>query len=175
MKRRRTPDLAALQEQFRLQVVFAGDPDGAALPCWFADQDERACDGPREAAHFIARQVIRNRLWAHGADADWTELAEWDPRNAVCSCHAHHRRFDLHLTPSLVVGRESVPEAVQEFAAEKGLELALEDRCPVSISAERTGNTVQSANSCPQCGARYPTAGTCHGFGAESHAPRRTV
>lgn len=129
--KRRSPELIALQEAFRLDVVFAGDPDGRPLPCFFAAYDERPCSKDRmEAAHWINRQRIKNALWAMGMEPDLIEMAEWDPRLAVPGCTNHHRPFDSHSTPRLWIYREEVPWEVEEAVAEWGLESALEDRSP---------------------------------------------
>jgi hypothetical protein len=52
-------------------------------------------------------------------------LAAWDPRNGKIACEGHHRRFDSHATPALVVPADSYPEHVLEFAEDYGLEHCL--------------------------------------------------
>lgn len=133
--KRRSPELRALQEAFKLDVVFAGDPDGPALPCYFGAYDDRPCGGPIQACHWMNRQTIRNYLWRYGVDPDLIVLAEWDPRLAVPGCaEQHHPRWDSHRVtlPSeqLHVFREEVPWEVEEAVADWGLETALEDRSP---------------------------------------------
>ncbi|HET7455419.1 MAG TPA: hypothetical protein VFJ76_07860 [Solirubrobacterales bacterium] len=69
------------------------------------------------------------------APVDWTEVihaAAWDCRNGGIGCVLHHRKLDSHLVslPSeeLVVPRSALPEHVEEFAADWGLEDELEAR-----------------------------------------------
>lgn len=123
-------ELRELRERFRLDVVFGGDPDSPAQSCFLAAFDARPCDGRIEAAHWINRQRIRNSLWARGLDRDLIELACWDTRLAVPACTHHHRRFDHHATPALVVPRQYVPVEVEQAAQEWGLQVALEQRSP---------------------------------------------
>lgn len=131
-KKKRSPELVLLQANFRLEVVFAGDEEGAAQPCHFGPL---GCEGRIEAAHWISRQRLNNALYAHGLGPDERQVAEWDPRNAVPSCTSHHRRFDSHRGPPLIVYRHEVPELVEMFAEDWGLGGSLADRHP-SISAE---------------------------------------
>jgi hypothetical protein len=71
-------------------------------------------------------------------DADWTPvpvaelilLAEWDSRNGVVSCEAHHRRFDSALMPPLTVPLGYLPDHVIAFAYDWGIEGQL-DRFPM--------------------------------------------
>lgn len=162
--KKRPPDLIRLQEDFRLHVVYAGDLEGPPEPCWFAPFDARPCEGRIEACHFINRQRIKNALWAamrevrfqaigrfegervldepaFPADvAAWRDelidLACWDPRLAVPGCTAHHRPFDSHATPRLLIFRGEVPVPVEEAVRDWGLETALEDRCPFFDASE---------------------------------------
>jgi hypothetical protein len=152
---KRSPELRELQEQFKLAVVFGGDPDARPLPCWFSENTPGIdpCEvGPRgiEAAHWIKRQLVERVLkvvmpvggkfgipGASGFDREeLVVLAAWDSRNAVPSCLKHHSRFDSQRMPPLVIWRHEVPAAVESFTADWGLLTALEDRCPL-ISSER--------------------------------------
>jgi hypothetical protein len=49
-------------------------------------------------------------------------LAAWDPRNAEIGCEGHHRRYDSHATPRLLLDYHQVPDRVIEFALDYGLE-----------------------------------------------------
>lgn len=64
-KKKRSPELIALQENFWLEVVLAGDSEGAAQPCWYGDNIESPlqCEGRIIASHFIKRQRIGNAVW----------------------------------------------------------------------------------------------------------------
>jgi hypothetical protein len=133
--KRRTPDLIELQENFRAAVYSRF---GGLRPCYFRAKDDH-CEGRIEAAHWISRQRVKNALWpllpplwdcAGPKEADLIWLAEWDPRNAVPACERHHRRFDSHRMPPLVVPRDAVPDAVEEFCADWGLESELGRKCP---------------------------------------------
>jgi hypothetical protein len=140
MARRLTPELRELMAAFRLEVVYGGSHDARPLPCWFAEVDERPCEGPIRAAHFIKRQRVRNALGALGYDAELIDLAQWDPRVAVPSCQLHDDRWDGHAMPPLVIFREQVPNAVEAFAADWGLESSLASKCP-PLSADRPLDT----------------------------------
>lgn len=112
--------------------------------CWLAQFDplERSCDGPLERAHCIKRERVENALAALlpaagtyiGPEDGWVfdpvDLilsAAWDPRNARIGCaHQHHPRFDSKQTPTLIVPRSALPDHVEEFAADWGLESELE-------------------------------------------------
>jgi len=136
-------DIDSLRLAFRIDVVFGGDPTGLALPCWFAEYDDRECSEEIQACHFINRQRICNYLWQMGLSRDLIELAEWDPRLAVPGCTEHHPRWDGHLAPlpseQLRVMREEVPAEVEEGVEDWGLETPLEERCP-------------GWPKCPECG-----------------------
>lgn len=100
------------------------------LPCWFGAnvEDVTRCEGRIEAAHVIGRQSIRNCHGLWRVDPDLLELAQWDVRNALPACTAHHRRFDNHATPGLSVPAAALPEAVVEFIFDWGLESEAERR-----------------------------------------------
>lgn len=57
---------------------------------------------------------------------DLVELAEWDPRNGGPGCTEHHRRFDSHATPELIVPADQLPAAVIDFIRDWGLEVEAE-------------------------------------------------
>lgn len=138
--------------------------DEGEVQCWLAQFDpaQRPCEGRFERVHFLNRQRVRHALFALLPDEylrdplpgeemygptlvlpDWTETlqsAEWDSRNGGIGCEAHHRRFDKHLVslPSeeLVVPRSALPEHVEEFAADWGLEDELDARFPGEKGAQ---------------------------------------
>lgn len=123
--------------------------------CWLAQFDpaHKPCEGKLERFHFLSRQRVESALglalqcleedgpvehswYVHPApDPDIILIAAWDPRNGGIACEAHHRRFDSHLVPlpseQLVVPYDALPEHVIEFAEERGLELQLEEQCPL--------------------------------------------
>lgn len=117
--------------------------------CWFQANIPGIdpCDGDHgpdalEAAHWIKRQRVELAVAAYffgteeaanGVGWEIKDLAGWDPRNAVPACEKHHRRFDAHRMPTLIVPRRLVPEHVVEFANDYGLETALEDRNPEEV------------------------------------------
>lgn len=127
----RDAELIELTRVWREVVMF--DDRGYPNYCWFGTREGLVvdfCDGKMEAAHFLKRQRVCKALEALGFDRELIQLAEWDPRNGVPACEKHHRRFDGQRMPSLVVPRFMVPEAVELFVADWGLETQLEDRWP---------------------------------------------
>jgi hypothetical protein len=110
------------------------------------DPEGRPCKGRAEIFHFIGRQRVRDALYYQHPEGDhlrpllrpseWLELAEWDPRNGGIACEGHHRRFDNHLTPSLVVPADALPVHVIEFAEDWGLEAELERKFPARPTRE---------------------------------------
>lgn len=124
---------------------------GALGRCWLAQFDERRrpCEGRFERAHLIPGQRVENALaallpvqppvvaldgtvtpWPIEIRAQLILLAAWDPRNGVVACEHHHRRFDSHATPALIVPRHSLPDQFVEFALDWGLEPQLAGRFP---------------------------------------------
>lgn len=112
---------------------------GALGRCWLAQHDERRrpCASRLERAHLISRQRVSNALgallpWGAAGTEQWNhfadliQLAEWDPRNGVVACEGHHRRFDAHLTPALIVPRAALPAHALDFASDWGIEGQLE-------------------------------------------------
>jgi hypothetical protein len=130
---RRSAELRELQENFRLAVVFGGDPDAQALPCWYGTEieDTSKCEGRIIAGHFIKQTRIDNALFAQGLSLRERWQAIWDPDLAVPSCKGHDDRWDGHQTPPLVIWRHQVPWHVEKGVARWGLLTALEDRCRV--------------------------------------------
>jgi hypothetical protein len=137
------------------EAMFALDE--GPYGCWLAqfDKEERPCTDKLERCHVISRQRVEKALGAllrceggppsvqMPGTTEWDLvppspaerddlilLAAWDPRNARIACEGHHRRFDAHATPPLVVPYDALPEHVLEFADDYGLELELERRCP---------------------------------------------
>lgn len=141
-------------------MLYAAYP-GADIACWLAQHDERrrSCSGRLERAHLIPRQRVENALGAllqstivgdpsggvvtgrmcDDADVGWFDpadlilLAAWDPRNGVVVCEHHHRRFDSHATPPLIVPQSALPAHAFEFANEWGLDNVLNDRFPLHL------------------------------------------
>jgi len=115
---------------------------GAWAACWLAqfDQTMAPCGGRNlgvnsnlERMHLIPRQRVEEAIWAmlpyqpvNVFDPEsifdprldkWAIIhaAAWDDRNGAIGCEHHHRRFDRHSTPSLVVPRAAVPLHLSEF------------------------------------------------------------
>jgi len=103
---------------------------GLRLSCFLAPYDplEQPCYGRWEAFHFFGRQEVRNSPALYGLERDFVELIEWDGRNAGLACEGHHRRFDSHATPGLVVPAAALPGDVVEFIYDWGLESEAERR-----------------------------------------------
>ena len=104
------------------------------LSCFLAPHDDREtpCYGRFEAFHFLGRQEVRNSPALYGLEREFVELIEWDPRNAGLGCEGHHRRYDSHATPGLIVPRLALPDDVEEFVEERGLESLAERRFSAS-------------------------------------------
>lgn len=134
---------------------------GAQGYCWLAQHDPRRlpCTGRLERFHFIGRQRVKHALGAllptYGyfpslPDDSITQmmdgfdrgallvLAEWDARNGGVACEGHHRRFDNHATPELVVPGDAVPGHVFEFLCDWGLELEAEKFEGVEVMGDFT-------------------------------------
>lgn len=107
--------------------------------CWLAPFDplHKPCGGGMkwEAFHFISKVEIRNCATLQGLDDELLELAQWDPRNAGPGCVNHHRRFDnlADAGPgsAIEVPRETLPDDVEDFIAEWGLDVEAERKFPV--------------------------------------------
>lgn len=102
------------------------------LSCFLApfDDHNRDCVGKWEAFHFFGRQELRNSPLLWGCEPDVIELIEWDDRNAGLGCEGHHRRFDGHLTPTLILPRIALPDDTEEFVEQYGLWSLAEGRFP---------------------------------------------
>lgn len=75
--------------------------------------------GPR----FEAAMMTRDDIW------DVILLAAWDPRNGGLGCEGgHHRRFDGHSGPKLIIDGCDVPSHVFDFAIGYGLESQFVER-----------------------------------------------
>jgi hypothetical protein len=101
--------------------------------CWLWQFDDRHydCAGRLEGIHLLGRQRVRNRLY--GVDPEIVELAEWDCRNSALGCTLHHRRFDNHATPGLLVPVYGLPKRTLEFITDYGLETDAEDKFTGSL------------------------------------------
>jgi hypothetical protein len=122
-----------LREGFRDGVDEREQQRTLACCLFLHDPAARPCSGRLERLHWIGRQRVRNALWCSlplPCGPDLILLAEWDPRNGGIACEGHHRRFDRHLTPELVVPRSALPAHVEEFIADWGLELQATDKFP---------------------------------------------
>lgn len=96
---------------------------GLELRCYLSlfDRHERQCCGRLEAAHVFGRQELRNYPPFWGLDPDVIELMEWDARNGIPACTEHHRRFDSHATPDLILPRDALFDDTLEFISERGI------------------------------------------------------
>lgn len=92
------------------------------------DKESRECFGRFEALHFFGRQELRNAPCFYGLEREIMELIEWDVRNAALGCEGHHRRFDRHATPTLILPRSALPADTEEFVVERGIESLAERR-----------------------------------------------
>lgn len=112
---------------------------GAERFCWLSyhDPKQRPCIGTFERFHFVSRQRIEHALgallpWGAAGTEEWNHfadlmlLAAWDPRIGATACHGHHRRLDSALTPTLTVPRSALPDHVEDWAADYGLEHELD-------------------------------------------------
>jgi hypothetical protein len=110
--------------------------------CWLGQYDplRRPCEGRVEICHAVNEQRVRNALYAllpaDEARDGWLELAAWDPRLAIPGCEGHHRRFDSHLTPRLIIPRHLAPATAVEWSADWGLESSLEERFPTKAGGD---------------------------------------
>lgn len=123
---------------------------GANPGCELAQHDPLHCPccGRLERIHFVNRQRIENAMGAllptNAEDAmawdrsfyeddftfkwvpsDLVLLAAWDPRVGGISCQQHHRRYDNHATPPLIVPYGALPSHVIDWAEDWGLESQL--------------------------------------------------
>jgi hypothetical protein len=125
--------------------------DPKRLPC--AGQPGKVI----ERFHFIGRQRVEKALGALLPDyteaiaagdvepggavdfIDWQTMltdvilvAAWDSRNAGLGCEHHHRRFDNHAhspaAPAIKVPAFALPEHVDDFVIDLGLEHVAEER-----------------------------------------------
>jgi hypothetical protein len=119
---------------------------GALGRCWLAQHDprRRPCTGRLERFHFLRRGTVEDTIRAcllgvtFDPDdpfdlvpmADLAMLAGWDPRNADVACEGHHRRFDDHLGPALIVPVLALPIRAIDYVFDYGLETQAEDRFP---------------------------------------------
>ena len=145
---------AWLRESFRDGVdERQAEPLLADVRCWLADHDplRRPCVGPLERFHFIPRKDVKRTLgnllpWGIAGTDEWNhfadliQIAEWDDRNGGIACERHHRRFDSHLTPRLVVPRSAVPRHVLAFVDDYGIESAYRVRFPELINRNRASS-----------------------------------
>lgn len=107
-----------------------------APACWLAlfDPYERPCSNDRkwEAFHYFGKQEIRTCPALFGLTPEEFVELEWDPRNGGPGCKVHHVAFDHQdgRPKALVVPRLALPEDVEEFVDERGLQSLAERRFP---------------------------------------------
>lgn len=112
-----------IQLDFKAEVCRNG-----RAKCWLAQFDPAVlpkCDGFRRACHLIDKQNLKRELrrpLLEEVDGNPRILDMrlatiiYDPRSSVCGCDKHHHMLDVSKT--LRIPRESLPAAVEEFAAE---------------------------------------------------------
>lgn len=109
-----------------------------APACWLATFDpySRPCDNSRkwQAFHFFGKQEIRNHPPLFGLTPEGFVELEWDARNGGPGCVTHHYAFDNSdgRPKALVVPRTSLPDDVEEFSEERGLQILCDRRFPRS-------------------------------------------
>lgn len=110
-------------------------------PCWFNNED--CSDWPLwhcDAHHLISKRQIKSyfQTRAH-RDIDSREFWEderdralADPRNGIPCCRYHHNQLEAH---RLSIARSELPESVEEFAKDYGLEAQLDRLYPPEVEA----------------------------------------
>ncbi len=83
--------------------------------CWLAQFSDKPCEGRMDPAHLLAKNRMRQE--------HVPEEAIWDPRVWVPACRTHHAALDTART--LRVPRERLPEGLERFVEEYGLEWLL--------------------------------------------------
>jgi hypothetical protein len=78
------------------------------------------CDGPLQAMHVVPKQTLRRRGLSH---------LRYDPANGVPGCYRIHRRHD---NKTELIPRALLPERCIEWAAEHGVDDALDRHWPVA-------------------------------------------
>jgi len=106
----------------------------------FAPRGLRECQGPPQKHHAIKQQTIRRlfpRLPMFASDEEIREnkrrlnQALNDSRNLIVCCKRHH---DLHeQAKAIPVPREELPEGLELFASDYGLEYELERQFGVPV------------------------------------------
>jgi hypothetical protein len=94
---------AIVWEQLREAVIRCGRCEGAGLLAGGLVKGD-LCPECFGRGHFAA------------PTAELVQLAAWDARNGELGCEGHHRRFDRHLTPPLIVVSTALPDHVVDFA-----------------------------------------------------------
>jgi hypothetical protein len=111
----------------------------------FAPAGLRECYGPVQAHHAIKEQTIR-RLFPkpplYATDEEIRELkkrqreAERDPRVLLNVCKRHHDAWHSHRRDEFSLTRDDLPEGLELFAAEHGLEHELDRQFGVGFVPE---------------------------------------
>jgi hypothetical protein len=114
------------RERFREEVL-------STFRCFLKGVDGN-CEGPSDAHHVIRAQLLRTHALTLTNEEKIALV--WDPRNGVAVCRRHHDL--IHGLNPRGVFREEVPESVERFARDNGLEHILDRECPSihSVSAE---------------------------------------
>lgn len=121
-----------IDERFWEPPIYVGPTQGvypgANARCQLAYHDplRRPCSGRLERFHWVNRQRIERAMDALlPRDTTFDEnmeraglvlLAAWDSRIGAIACEEHHRRFDNHATPPLIVPYEALPSHVIEWS-----------------------------------------------------------
>jgi hypothetical protein len=114
----------------RRPVPFIGNEPA----CWLASFDpyKRPCSNDRrwQAFHFFGKQEIRTHPPLFGLTPEEFVELEWDARNGGPGCVVHHVAFDHGdgRVEALVVPRLALPDDVEDFAQERGLQSLAERR-----------------------------------------------
>jgi hypothetical protein len=115
----------------RIRNSLEGALLGATVACWrcwgcgevegdFADQDSGGLMLCPECGGWGEPPMEK------GERDSIVEAAEWDGRNGALGCEEHHRRFDSHMTPRIVVPVAALPLQMLAFILDWGLEAEAE-------------------------------------------------
>ena len=102
------------------------------MSCFAAPHSSEPCSGPDELHHVLKQQTIRSRLRTTLRDLRIADRKAYeriedealgDIRNMVVCCNLHHQRIT---NARIKFTRDVVPESVERFARDHGLEPALD-------------------------------------------------
>lgn len=108
-RRRAMPGTADERERFKLAVC--------SRPCPITDDGPH--EGPLQAHHVIAQEVLRRLARAGTLDDRQLAAILWDPRNGLSVCRRHH---DRHTLAASRIPAGALDAEHRAFAAEHGLE-----------------------------------------------------